>query len=164
MYNIGQKVLYGANGVCVIDGVTEKKIGRSKLEYYVLKPMGSSGSTLFIPTANETLIGKLRSVLTPGQIESALESSLPEEWEDDKQLRLEGFRNIIARADFSELISLIRTITEHARAVQQKGKRLHVADEKILKEAEKMVCEEIETVLGVDKEEAVKKALGTSDL
>ena len=34
-----------------------------------------------------------------------------------------------------------------------RGKKLHVADERMLQEAEKMICDEFSYVLGIPKEE-----------
>ena len=51
MFCVGQTVLYGSNGVCMVDDVTEKRIGKTKMQYYVLKPLCNNTSTLFVPTA-----------------------------------------------------------------------------------------------------------------
>ena len=40
------------------------------------------------------------------------------------------------------------------------GKRLHISDDRILREAEKMVGDEIATSLGVTREEAIALILG----
>ena len=58
MYSIGEVVLYGSNGVCEITEITTKKIGKDSIEYYVLKPVCSDSSTLFVPTQNEMLVSR----------------------------------------------------------------------------------------------------------
>ena len=58
MYSIGEIVLYGSNGVCEITEITTKKIGKDSIEYYVLKPVCSDSSTLFVPTQNEMLVSR----------------------------------------------------------------------------------------------------------
>ena len=64
MFCVGQTVLYGSNGVCMVDDVTEKRIGKTKMQYYVLKPLCNNTSTLFVPTANQQLVSKMRRILT----------------------------------------------------------------------------------------------------
>lgn len=64
MYSIGEIVLYGSNGVCEITEITTKKIGKDSIEYYVLKPVCSDSSTLFVPTQNEMLVSRMRVVLS----------------------------------------------------------------------------------------------------
>ena len=77
MFSVGQNVLYGTNGVCVINDITEKKVGKISMEYYVLKPLGANSSTLFVPTKNEQLVKRIRGVLTKDKIDSIL-ADLPE--------------------------------------------------------------------------------------
>lgn len=160
MFCIGQTVLYGSNGVCMIDGVTEKRIGSSKMEYYVLKPVSTGTSTLFVPVSNQQLVGKIRSVLTAEEAEEIL-NNLPEcgEWNDNKLERSESFKAVISSGDSVELIRLIRLISLHEREQVQKGKRLHLSDERFLKEAEKMICEEFSIVLNTTRESVLSRIL-----
>lgn len=157
MFCAGQKVLYGSNGVCEIEDITEKKIGRERIEYYVLKPICSKSSTLFVPTHNEKLVAKIREVLSAEQIKEIL-SEVPDcsDWENDKLIRSESFRGVIAGADFTELIMLVRRIRLHAAKTAEAGKRLHVSDERFLREAEKMVCEEVSTAFDIDRDAALE--------
>lgn len=160
MFCVGQKVLYGANGVCTIDEITVKHVGKVSMEYYVLKPVGSSTSTLFVPTANAALVGKIREVLTVEQINAVL-NDLPanETWIDNKLERTEHFKEIIARADSRELVQLIRTIRAHEKEQTDRGKRLHLSDERLLKEAEKMIGGEFSLVLQISPEEVMNRIL-----
>ena len=95
MFSVGQNVLYGTNGVCVVNDITEKKVGKVSMEYYVLKPLDTNFSTLFVPTKNEALVKKIRGVMTKDMINGVL-SKLPEpgEWNDNKQERSEQFRRL----------------------------------------------------------------------
>ena len=73
MYAIGQTVLYGANGVCSISEITTRKIGKEAIEYYVLKPMGMQASTVYVPTKNEELVGRMRAVGTAEEVRALLD-------------------------------------------------------------------------------------------
>ena len=97
MFCVGQTVLYGSNGVCTIDEVTEKRIGKSKMEYYVLRPVCTNTSTLFVPTSNEKLVSKIRCVLTKDEANRIL-GALPafDEWNDNKLERSDNFRVVAA--------------------------------------------------------------------
>ena len=158
MFCVGQTVLYGTNGVCTVDDVTEKKIGKSKMEYYVLKPVCTNTSTLFVPISNETLVSKMRSILSEEEANGIL-LHLPEigEWNDNKPERTETFRAVISSADSVELIRMIRLIHSHELQQLADGKRLHISDERFLKEAEKMVCEEFTLVLHTTREELLDR-------
>lgn len=160
MYEVGEIVLYGSNGVCKIEEITEKTISKTVIEYYVLKPIATQISTLFVPTQNEKLVGKMRKILAKEEIEKILEN-LPEtgEWNKNKSERFDSFKKIILDGNCLELIGLIRLLHNQERKQMSRGKRLHITDEKFLKEAERMVYGEISVVLGVDKAQAKELVL-----
>ena len=160
MFSVGQNVLYGTNGVCVVDDITEKKVGKVSMEYYVLKPLDTNFSTLFVPVNNEKLVKKIRSIMTKDKIEEVL-SKLPDsgEWNDNKQERSEEFKEIISEGEFGELIKMIRLIYSHSAELSNLGRHLHMSDERFLKEAEKMVSEEIALVYNIDRQQAIEMIL-----
>lgn len=160
MFCVGQTVLYGSNGVCMVDDVTEKRIGKTKMQYYVLKPLCNNTSTLFVPTANQQLVSKMRRILTEDEAEAILRNLPPcGDWNDNKQERSEQFRAIITEGSCVELIRLIRLVRTHEQEQLAGGKRLHITDERFLKEAEKMVCEEFSLVLHISREEVLERIM-----
>ncbi|MBQ1944714.1 MAG: CarD family transcriptional regulator [Ruminococcus sp.] len=160
MFCVGQTVLYGSNGVCMVDDVTEKRIGKTKMQYYVLKPLCNNTSTLFVPTANQQLVSKMRRILTEDEAEAILRNLPPcGDWNDNKQERSEQFRAIITEGSCVELIRLIRLVRTHEQEQLAGGKRLHITDERFLKEAEKMVCEEFSLVLHISRDEVLERIL-----
>ena len=160
MFCVGQTVLYGSNGVCMVDDVTEKRIGKIKMQYYVLKPLCNNSSTLFVPTANQQLVSKMRRILTEDEAEAILRDLPPcGDWNDNKQERSEQFRAIITEGSCVELIRLIRLVRTHEQEQLAGGKRLHITDERFLKEAEKMVCEEFSLVLHISRDEVLERIL-----
>ncbi len=160
MFCVGQTVLYGSNGVCMVDDVTEKRIGKTKIQYYVLKPLCNNTSTLFVPTANQQLVSKMRRILTEDEAEAILRDLPPcGDWNDNKQERSEQFRAIITEGSCVELIRLIRLVRTHEQEQLAGGKRLHISDERFLKEAEKMICEEFSLVLHISRDEVLERIL-----
>ena len=160
MFCVGQTVLYGSNGVCMVDDVTEKRIGKTKMQYYVLKPLCNNTSTLFVPTANQQLVSKMRRILTEDEAEAILRNLPPcGDWNDNKQERSEQFRAIITEGSCVELIRLIRLVRTHGHEQLAGGKRLHISDERFLKEAEKMICEEFSLVLHISRDEVLERIL-----
>ncbi len=160
MFCVGQTVLYGSNGVCMVDDVTEKRIGKTKIQYYVLKPLCNNTSTLFVPTANQQLVSKMRRILTEDEAEAILRNLPPcGDWNDNKQERSEQFRAIITEGSCVELIRLIRLVRTHEQEQLAGGKRLHITDERFLKEAEKMICEEFSLVLHISRDEVLERIM-----
>ncbi len=154
----GQVVLYGANGVCTVDDVTEKRVGKTKMEYYVLHPVCNQTATLFVPIANRALVSKIRGIVTKEEAAHIL-NELPEcfDWIESKPERTETFREIISSGDCMALVALVRTIRAHEQRQLAEGKRLHLSDERFLKEAQKMVCEEFSLALDIDHDEVISR-------
>jgi CarD family transcriptional regulator len=144
----------------MVDDVTEKRIGKTKIQYYVLKPLCNNTSTLFVPTANQQLVSKMRRILTEDEAEAILRDLPPcGDWNDNKQERSEQFRAIITEGSCVELIRLIRLVRTHGQEQLAGGKRLHISDERFLKEAEKMICEEFSLVLHISRDEVLERIL-----
>lgn len=155
MFQVNDMVLYGSNGVCELVDIDERDCGGKMVEYYILKPIYASNSTVFVPVGNEKLTSKMRHVLTKEAIDDMIQT-IPEEaqeWTTDERSRKEKFRDIVSRSDTFELIQLIETLLQHQRDVTESGKKLHIADERMLREAEKMICDEFAYVLGISQEE-----------
>jgi CarD family transcriptional regulator len=160
MYNVDDVVLYGANGVCRISEITNKKFGSTSIEYYVLKPLCSQSSTLFVPTANEQLVSKMRYVLSAEEINDILSKIEGQpEWISDKNTRFEFCKEVILSGDLQRLVELVRSLRFHEKAQHRRGKHLHISDERFLKEAEKMVCDEISLVLNMERSQVVPMLL-----
>ena len=75
MFSPGQCVIYGANGVCTVDGVREMQLpyDDEAQSYYVLKPASKPGSTIYVPMGNETLVGRLRPLLDKAGLDDVLQ-------------------------------------------------------------------------------------------
>ena len=76
-------------------------------------------------------------------------------WNGNDVERRDEFRNTISYGDMTEILSMLKAIWLQRRAQVSKGRKLHITDEIYLKDAEKMVKEEIATVIGVEQEEVV---------
>ena len=160
MFTAGQTVLYGANGVCRISDIITRRIGRTEIEYYVLKPIGAQASTVYVPTKNEALVGRMRAVQSAAQVRELLSADSSLSWRDNNTERFEFFRGILSRGDCGELMAMIRLIRARQHRLAEMGRHLHLSDERQLREAEKMACEEVATALDVGVREALQLILG----
>ena len=76
-------------------------------------------------------------------------------WIENENQRKEAYREIIARGDRTELVKMIKTLYLHQQQRQAIGKKLHIADERFFKEAEKMLYDEFALVLNIKQEEVL---------
>lgn len=162
MFQKNDTVVYGSHGVCTILDVSEQKFGDKTAEYYVLKPVSNEKSTIFIPVDSALLSGRMRRVMSSGEIYSLLEA-LPKEpsnWVENNDQRKDFYKKTLSEGDRMELIKLIRSLYLHQEKQVQKGKKLYAADDQALKEAEKMLYDEFAYVLRIKHEEVLPFILG----
>ena len=62
MFEVGEYVVYGTNGVCRIESIGTLNMGMGDKEYYTLTPVYEKKSKLFIPVDSRKVI--IRPVLT----------------------------------------------------------------------------------------------------
>ena len=73
------------------------------------------------------------------------------------------FCRILDSGDTYSLICLLKSIYKHKYDRISDGKKLHVIDERIMKEAEKVLCDETAYLLGIERESAglfIRERLG----
>lgn len=152
MFQVNDTIIYGIQGVCKIVGIEEKAISGTRKDYFVLKPLSNEGSTLFAPTDNEAVLRKMRRVLSKNEID-ALIDSMPhkqENWIEDERKRREVYKQIISSGDHAELIKMIKAIYLQKQEREAAGRRLHMADEQLFKQAEQILHEEFQYGLSLN--------------
>ena len=73
-------------------------------------------------------------------------------WTDDGNEREHLYKEILLSGDRKKMLQVIKTLYTHARNQRANGRKLHIADEKVFREAEKVVYDEFAYVLGLKPE------------
>lgn len=157
MFRPNETVLYGAQGVCQVEGIIQKEVNGHAMDYYVLKPVYNVNSVIYVPVQNTALTDKMRRVLAADEIRAIIRT-MPQGdslWIEDENERKIKYREILTRGDRRELIQLIKALYLHQQDLQKKGKRLHSSDERFLKDAEKMLYDEFALVLHIQPEQVL---------
>lgn len=155
-YCIGDTVLYGSDGVCRIDEISERKIGKDTLTYYILKPIYNENSTIYVPAHNKALLDKMTRILSEAEVYAAIDEAKAAayEWQEDDALRKEFFRRTIDSGNICDIIRIIRLLYTRRETQLACGKNLRVSDERILKECERIIFDEIALVLDIKRTQA----------
>ena len=156
MFSLGDTVIYGEQGVCKIDGIEAKQVGNKKVDYYVLKPVFSENTAVFVPVDNCILTAKMQRVLNAQQAKSLIKGVSQIDalkFDNDNQKR-ERYKNIITSGDRQALVAFIKAIYLERNIRHQNGKRLNMSDEQTLYKAERLLFNEIAYALGIDLQEA----------
>lgn len=158
MRQIGEVVLYGTDGVCRIKEITEKKFGKETASYYVLCSLYRENSVIYVPVGNDKLESKMRDILSKAEIDAIIED-MPNEtniWIENEAVRKIKYKEIITGGDRRELFRLIKTLYEHRINQENNGKKMHMTDERFMKDAEKILYDEIAHVVGIEHNAVVK--------
>lgn len=151
MYNVDDTVLYGTAGVCRIIEMTQKSLLGVNHQYYVLEPIYQENSKIFVPINNEKLVAKIRRILSVDEIHEIIKEVSTEdfEWIEDERERKTLYKESLDNADCRTLIHLLKNIHNHKIKMKSIGKKLYAIDERFLKDAEKLIYEEIAHVLKI---------------
>lgn len=158
MYQIGDKVLYGMHGVCVVMDLEKRTLDGKQVTYLVLEPAGQSGSRFLVPTHNAAAMAKVRPVLRAEDLEALLSSDAVREdaWVRDEGQRKQLYRELISSCDRQRLAQMIHCLYRYRAAQAAIGKKFHMCDENFLRDAEKILAGEIASTLEIPSTEALK--------
>ncbi|MFV0388639.1 MAG: CarD family transcriptional regulator [Pyrinomonadaceae bacterium] len=109
--NIGQKVSYPNQGVCLVEDIEKKKIGGNSMSFYSLRVLGDN-SLIFVPTANAEAVG-IRPVIGDRQ-SKRLMSNLGKDFEDisnDWKIRSREFSEKLQSGCVFEAADVLKKLT-----------------------------------------------------
>lgn len=151
MLTVGQTVVYGTQGVCTVKEVSMLKLGKTKGEYYALSPIDDPGSTVYVPTANEKLMSKLRPVLTGEEADALITEAVrePLEWIESDAERKSACDDIVKNGDRKQLMRLVGMLYRRRELLKDQKKHFHNVDAQYLKTAERMLHGELAYALGI---------------
>ncbi len=145
MYNVGDMVAYGAQGVCRVDEISSRQVGSAAMDYYILKPVFDSRSTISVPVANERLTARMRQPLDSkgaGDVVAGI-GAAPSLWTDDDNQRRERYNAIIIDGDPSQIAALFKTLVLRRKELEGLSRKLRSVDENFLRQCEKLLCCEL---------------------
>lgn len=163
---IHEPIIHIPEGVCTVEGTVERTFSTyGTRTYYILVPVFDRNTKIYVPTDGDTR--KLRSILSRKEVTDLIDS-LPDCkscWIENEKERQASFSQILSRFDREEMISLIRTLRDKRMEKIRTGKKFHSADEKVFREAERILFSEFGYVLGIQPDEVpdyIDERLGRS--
>ena len=157
MYEIDTIVVYGTEGICRICDITERTFGNETTEYYVLRPLANESETVFVPKRNDKILKRMRPVLSKERAEELLDAPPTEykEWVGNDRERQQMYKQILLCGSGEDLLMMTRALYLHRIDLLEHGKKLHAADERFLKDAEKMLFDELAYVFHISTAEVL---------
>lgn len=157
MYQPGQLVMYGFHGVCRVQEVQERLVDRVRRQYLVLEPVCRGGGQFLVPMHNAAALGKISRLLTRQELTELLSSQGVHTftWVPDENRRKQRYRELAAACTRETLAQTLYSLYVHREHQGLVGKKLHMCDDNLLHDAEKILSGEIEAVLGYPGKEAL---------
>ena len=155
MFKITDNIIYGTTGACVIDDIKTENFKGVATQYYVIRPIYDKNSVIFAPVGKSE--NKMRKILSAEQVYELINSieSTDSLWIENEAERKEKFSELIKKGDRAELVALVRTLYLKREEQQKSGKKLHIADQKAMDSAEKLLYEEFAFVLDIELDQVV---------
>lgn len=155
MFEKGDYVICGNNGICSVSDVTTLNISGvdKNRKYFLLKPVYQSGSTIYIPV--DTAGQSLRRALTKQEADLLI-ASIPDipliPLADEKTLE-RTYKEYMHEGTCESLVKLIKTIYLRKEKRIQKGAKVTAVDSRYFKLAEDFLYGELSVSLGLSRDQ-----------
>ena len=154
MYQPGDLIIYGGEGVCRVESVGPLALSDVKSDklYYTLQPLYRNG-TVFAPVEGKVfmrpVIGKAEAQALVQAIPGIKESRL-----EGRNLRAAGeyYQKMMDSHDCADLVQLIKTIYVKQQSAQAAGRKGGQVDERYRKRAEDTLYGELAVALDIPKD------------
>lgn len=169
MFNIGEYIVYGMNGVCRVEEIGPMSLNGvdSDKMYYTLLPLYTKGSRVFTPVDNQKVV--MRPVISEQEVCQLIDDirNIEEiEVSDDKRREL-VYREAVKSCDCRELIRIINTTRKRKEERLAQGKKMSACDERYLKQAQDTLYGEFAISLKIEKgevEEFISSRIGATKM
>ncbi len=154
MYEIGELIIYGSEGVCRVRDIGSPDIPAINPErtYYTLNPVYREG-VIYTPVDSPVF---MRRVISRPDAERLVEEipSITETLCEEKNLRFlaERYDQYLQTHNCTELVQLIKGLYQKKQRAASLGKKPAAVDERYMKRAEELLYGELAIVLDVSRE------------
>lgn len=151
MFSIGDYMVYGINGVCLVEDICASPFDKKDTRtFYMLKPLGASaGSVIYTPTDNVQV--PMRPLMSRGEAEALIVQMpviAPLEIPMEK-MRRDIYRQTMQSCNPVEYVRLIKTVHKRRAEMLEQHKRLSETDSDFERNAKISLYHELAVVLGV---------------
>lgn len=152
MDRIGSYLVYGSEGVCLLEDVRRMAFDRTgEAEYYVLSPVNRREAKIFVPVSCQALVDKMRPLITKEEIDRTIDAAANKKfvWIHDRKRRASVFRAVRNEMKTSQSLMMLCCLYIKKQELEDKGKRMVFTDLEILSTTETLVGREIACALDI---------------
>lgn len=158
MYQIGDYLVYGFEGVCRVEDIGSPKLsGVSRGKLYYTLALCNGGGVIYTPV--DTAV-HMRAPMDAAALE-ALIHALPllplcENIPREPRLIAACYQEILRTHDCSRILQLYKTLYTKQRTLMGNHKSLNATDQRYWKQAEDLLCSEFGFVLGLERPQVIR--------
>lgn len=167
MFEIGEYVVCGNKGVCVVEKITTLDIAGVDKErkYYILKPIYQLGSTVYVPVDSSK--ESMRHVIRREEAQKLIDtiSDVPLLAITNDKLSEQIYRECLKSGNCEEWLRILKTIWLRIQERQQAGRKVTAVDAKYFHMAEESLYGELAVALDLKRDEVeayIEKAAAQS--
>lgn len=150
--NIGQKVAYPNQGICLVEGIQKRIIGNDSMSFYSLRVLNDN-SVIFVPTANAETVG-IRPIICSSQYKRLL-TDLKKDFDEisnDWKTRSREYNEKLQTGDVFEAADVLKKLTFLSHE-----KKLSFREQTLLDKAKFLIVSEISNASLTDEEKIASK-------
>lgn len=167
MFEVGEYVVCGNKGVCVVEKITTLDIAGvdKEREYYILKPKYQKGSTVYVPV--DAPKESMRRVIDREEAQKLIDTiqDVPLLAITNEKLSEQVYRESLKSGNCEEWVRIIKTIWLRKQERLQAGRKVTAVDAKYFHIAEESLYGELAVALDLERDEVeayIEKAAAQS--
>lgn len=161
MFDVGDYIVYGVNGICRVADITHPDIAGADVDrlYYVLIPEKARSSKLFCPADNDRIM--IRKVISTDEAKQIIAESKSIEPLNipNERMRDESYKNVMKSGDCRQWVQIIKTLYIRKKEREEAGKKITATDERYLKMSEEGLYSELALATGSARDDIRDKIL-----
>jgi CarD family transcriptional regulator, regulator of rRNA transcription len=152
-FKVGDKAVYPAHGVGIIEGVETREIAGTKQTFYVLKIM-ENGMTIMVPTRNADNIG-MREVIAADKIDQVYDILKERDVHLDTQTWNRRYREYMGKIKTGSVFEVAKVLRD--LSILKTDKSLSFGERKMFDIAKSLLVKELAVALKETEEQVEDK-------
>lgn len=159
VFKIGDYVICGNKGVCVVENITTLDIAGVDKErnYYILKPLYMGGSTVYVPVDSPK--ESMRSILKREEAQRLIEEipRIPLLVITNEKLTEQMYKDCMKTNRCEDLVKMLKTICQRKQNRLQAGRKVTALDARYFDMAEDNLYGELAVALDISRKEVEER-------
>ena len=151
-FKVGDKAVYPAHGVGVVQGIESKEISGRKQTFYILRMLEKNDMTIMVPADNPRGVG-LRKIIPPAEVERVFETLKDREnvTSDHHQTWNRRYREYMEKIKSGEVTRIAEVLRD--LSILKFDKDLSFSERKMLDTARTLLTKELAIAMDMEEDE-----------